>query len=112
MKRVIFGTYDFLAPVLFWPIFLDLIDQKMTRSKKVVIIQNPFCHARHFLSRQSIVLSKNTIIFGFINHNLFKTYLYYLIFALKNKIENCSLHRVSVSGEGDLYGQSVPTYLR
>ena len=46
MKRVIFGTYDFLAPVLFGPIFLDLIDQKMTQSTKVVIMKNQFCHAR------------------------------------------------------------------
>ncbi len=46
MKREIFGTYDFLAPVHFWPIFVDLMDQKMTRSKKVVIIKNQFFHAR------------------------------------------------------------------
>ena len=45
MKRVIFGTFDFLAPVIFWPIFLDLMDQKMARSKKVVIIKNQFFHA-------------------------------------------------------------------
>ena len=46
MKRVFFGTYDFLAPVIFWPIFLDIMDQKMARSKKVVIIKNLFFHAR------------------------------------------------------------------
>ena len=46
MKKVIFGTYDFLAPVIFWTIVLDLIDQKMTRSKKVAIIKNQFFHAR------------------------------------------------------------------
>ena len=46
MKRVIFGTYEFLAPVLFWPIFSDILDQKMARSKKVVIIKNQFFHAR------------------------------------------------------------------
>ena len=40
MKRVIFGTFDFLA------YFLDLMDQKMARSKKIVIIKNPFFHAR------------------------------------------------------------------
>ena len=37
MKRVTFGTHDFLAPVLFWSIFLDLMDRKMAGSKKVVI---------------------------------------------------------------------------
>ena len=46
MKRVIFGTYDFLAPVIFWSIFLDLIDRKMARSKKVAITKNQFFHAR------------------------------------------------------------------
>ena len=46
MKRVIFGTYEFLAPVLFWPVFSDILDQKMARSKKVVIIKNQFFHAR------------------------------------------------------------------
>ena len=46
MNRVIFGTFDFLAPALFWPIFLDLMDQKMAQSKKVVIIKNQFFHAR------------------------------------------------------------------
>ena len=46
MKREIFGMYDFLAPVLFWPIFVDLMDQKMTRSKKFVITKNQFFHAR------------------------------------------------------------------
>ena len=46
MKRAIFKAYDFFAPVIFWPIFLDLMDQKMTRSKKVVIIKNQFFHAR------------------------------------------------------------------
>ena len=46
MNRVIFGTFDVLAPALFWPIFLDLMDQKMARSKKVVIIKNQFFYAR------------------------------------------------------------------
>ena len=46
MKRVIFGTSLFLAPVLFWPIFLDTLDQKMAQSKKVVITKNQFFHAR------------------------------------------------------------------
>ena len=46
MKRVIFGTYDFLAPVIFWSIFLDVMDQKMPGSKKVVITKNQFFHAR------------------------------------------------------------------
>ena len=46
IKRVIFGTYDFLAPVIFWSIFLDLMDQKMAGSKKVVITKNQFFHAR------------------------------------------------------------------
>ena len=46
MKRVIFGTYDFLAPVIFWSIFLDLMDQKMAGSKKVVKTKNQFFHAR------------------------------------------------------------------
>ena len=34
MKRVIFGTYDFLAPVIFRSIALDVMDQKMPGSKK------------------------------------------------------------------------------
>ena len=46
MKRVIFGTFDFLAPVVFWPIFVDIMDQKMAQSKKVVKIKNQFFHAR------------------------------------------------------------------
>ena len=46
IKRVIFGTYDFLAPIIFWSIFLDLMDQKMAGSKKVVITKNQFFHAR------------------------------------------------------------------
>ena len=46
MKRVIFGTYDFLAPVIFWSIFLDLMDQKMAGSKKVVKTKNQLFHAR------------------------------------------------------------------
>ena len=46
MKRVIFETFDILAPVLFWPIFSDLMDWKMARSKKVAIIKNQFFHAR------------------------------------------------------------------
>ena len=46
MKRVIFGTYDFLAPVIFWSIFLDAMDQKMPGSKKFVITKNQFFHAR------------------------------------------------------------------
>ena len=46
MKRVIFGTYDFLAPVIFWSISLDVMDQKMPGSKKVVITKNQFFHAR------------------------------------------------------------------
>ena len=46
MKRVIFGTYDFFTPVIFWSIFLDLMDQKMARSKKVVKTKNQFFHAR------------------------------------------------------------------
>ena len=46
MKRVIFGTYDFLAAVIFWSIFLDVMDQKMARSKKVVKTKNQFFHAR------------------------------------------------------------------
>ena len=46
MKRVIFGTYDFLAPVIFWSIFLDLMDRKMAGSQKVVITKNQFFHAR------------------------------------------------------------------
>ncbi len=46
MKRVIFGTYDFLAPVIFWSIFLDLMDRKMARSNKVVITN---AHAKEFL---------------------------------------------------------------
>ena len=46
MKRVIFGTFDFLAPVIFWPIFVDIMDQKMAQSKKVAIIKNQFFHAR------------------------------------------------------------------
>ena len=46
MKRVIFGTYEFLVPVRFWPIFSDILDQKMARSKKIVIIKNQFFHAR------------------------------------------------------------------
>ena len=45
MKRAIFGAYDFFAPVIFWPIFLDLMDQKMTWSKNVVMIKNQFFHA-------------------------------------------------------------------
>ena len=46
MKRVIFGTYDFLAPVIFWSIFLDVMDRKMPGSKKVFITKNQFFHAR------------------------------------------------------------------
>ena len=46
MKKVIFGTYEFLAPVIFWSIFLDLTDRKMAGSKKVVITKNQFFHTR------------------------------------------------------------------
>ena len=46
MKRVNFGTYDFLALVIFWSIFLDLMDWKMARSKKFVITKNQFFDAR------------------------------------------------------------------
>ena len=46
MKRVIFGTYDFLAPVIFWSIFLDLMDRKMAGSKNVVITKSQFFCAR------------------------------------------------------------------
>ena len=46
MTREIFGTYGFLDPVIFWPIFLILVDQKMARSKKVVKTKNQFFHAR------------------------------------------------------------------
>ena len=42
----IFGRYDFLALVIFWSIFLDLMDRKMPGSKKVVITKNQFFHAR------------------------------------------------------------------
>ena len=46
MKREIFGTYDFFAPVLFWPLFVHIMDQKMARSKKFVKAKNQFFHAR------------------------------------------------------------------
>ena len=49
MKRVIFGTYDFLAPVNFWSIFLDLNDRKMAGSKKVVLTKNQFFHDRELI---------------------------------------------------------------
>ena len=45
MKRRLFGNYDFLAPVIFLPIFSDIMDQKIARSKKVVIPKIQFFHA-------------------------------------------------------------------
>ena len=45
MKRRFFGIYDFLAPVIFWPIFSNIMDQKIARSKKVVIPKIQFFHA-------------------------------------------------------------------
>ena len=37
---------EFLARVIFWSIFLDLMDRKMAGSQKVVITKNQFFHAR------------------------------------------------------------------
>ena len=45
MKRIFFGIYEFLVPVIFWPIFSDIMDQKIARSKKVVKTKNQFFHA-------------------------------------------------------------------
>ena len=46
MKRVIFGTDDFFGSGHFLVYFLDLMDQKMAGSQKVVITKNQFFHAR------------------------------------------------------------------
>ena len=52
MKKVIFGTYEFLAPVIFWSIFLDLMDQKMARAKNFLSLKTsffmPINHAKEF----------------------------------------------------------------
>ena len=46
MKREILGTKNFLAPVHIWPIFLVIMDQKMTGLKKVGKTKNEFFHER------------------------------------------------------------------
>ena len=52
MKRAIFETFDFLAPIIFWPIFLDLMDQKIVRFLKVlskISFFMPINHMKEFL---------------------------------------------------------------
>ena len=46
MKWVIFYYFDFFAPVIYWSIFQDVMDQKMTGAKKVTLTKNQFFHAR------------------------------------------------------------------
>ena len=45
MKRSFFGNYNFLIPVIFWPVFSVIKDQKIARSKKVIIPKIQVFHA-------------------------------------------------------------------
>ena len=58
MKKVIFLYFEFFGYGHFLVIFLDIMDQKMPRAKKVIKVKNQFFHARQPRKRIFEIRSK------------------------------------------------------